>query len=85
MKMTFEEQLERARARRKAEYDRTLDIVRNAIQPPIDPETVAAKIILAGKRRRAEVPTAQEDTTKLSPAAKAIINAGRKRRNEPEI
>lgn len=55
--------------------------------PPLDPNSTAAKILAAGRLRRGEETEQDqaEQTEKLSPTARAILNAGRRRRNEPEI
>jgi hypothetical protein len=82
------EQIKRAKAEReqRAEiYRDTHEIVSRAFDAPTITD-VAAKIIRAGQLRRGEVedPRTRPDTsTESGRRALAIINAGRKRRNEP--
>jgi hypothetical protein len=74
----------------KNDYQRNVKII-EAVVKPSPPEdsatTLAEKILAAGRKRRGEETEQDqaEQAEKLSPTAKAIINAGRRRRNEPEI
>lgn len=72
----------------RSDYQRNVKIISDAVKPSPPADTsLAEKILAAGRKRRGEETEQDqaEQAEKLSPTAKAIINAGRRRRNEPEI
>jgi hypothetical protein len=72
--------LGRNKERARVDDARTEKILTDVLGRPIGAKAQA--IIRAAQLRRGELPP---DTQKLSPTARAIINAGRRRRNEEPI
>jgi hypothetical protein len=68
----------------KADYQRNVKIISDAVKPAIDAEALAAAIVRSGEKRRGQA-APEFDDTPAGQTAKAVINAGRKARNEPEI
>jgi hypothetical protein len=72
-----------AELHQRARQDRfidTVDAVARATGQKIDGKSLAAQICRAAAKARGELPP---DPQELTPVARAILNAGRKRRNEP--
>jgi hypothetical protein len=79
------ERAEREGKERAADFKETVDLVTRAVRP-IDAQKLAAAIVSAGARRRADVPdkpTFADDAS--GQLAKKIYNAARKRDGKPEV
>jgi hypothetical protein len=75
-----------ARERQASDYQEAYRAVSDAVKPTIDAEALAAKILAAGRKARGRMTEQDkaEEASKLSPAAKFILDCGKRRRGEIE-